>query len=66
MKIACSTGIVCQVYSDCAKASTIHQFLGLGDGRYGPEEIVDVIKNNRKYDYVATNISSTDTLIVVE
>lgn len=26
VKITCSTGIVCQVYSDCAKVSTIHQF----------------------------------------
>ena len=64
VKITCSTGIACQVYSNFAIISTIHQFLGLGDGRYGPEEIVDVINNNRKYDYVATNLSSTNTLIV--
>ena len=63
VKITCSTGIACQVYGS-TKACTVHQFLGLGDGRYGPDDIVHTVKNNRKYDYVVDNISLTDTLIV--
>lgn len=56
VKITCSTGIACQVYSSI-KACTVHQFLGLSDGRYGPDDIVTIIKNNRKYDNVVNNIS---------
>ena len=65
VQITCSTGIACQVYPGL-KACTVHQFLGLCDGRYSPEDIVNVIKNNRKYDQVVNNIISTDTLIVGE
>ena len=63
VQITCSTGIACHVYHD---ACTIHQFLGLSDGRYDPVDIQNVIKHNRKYDYVLNNISSIDTLIVGE
>ena len=64
VKITCSTGIACHVYG--IKACTVHQFLGIGDGRSESDDIVSVIRNNRKYEYVVDNICSTDTLIVGE
>lgn len=64
VQITCSTGIACSVYGH--DACTIHQFLGISDGRYGPSEIVDVIKGSRKFEYVIDHISKTDTIIIDE
>ena len=64
VQLTCSTGIACSVYRE--KACTIHQFTGISDGRYGPHEIVDVINNNPKYEYVINNITKVDTVIVDE
>ncbi|XP_060594248.1 ATP-dependent DNA helicase PIF1-like, partial [Ruditapes philippinarum] len=64
VQITCSTGIACCVYDE--NACTIHQFTGISDGRHGPGEIVDVVKNNRKYEYVLDNISKVDTVILDE
>ncbi|WAR09810.1 PIF1-like protein [Mya arenaria] len=64
VQITCSTGIACNVYKE--NACTIHQFTGISDGRYGPTEIVDVLKNNPKYDYVIDNINKVDTVILDE
>ncbi|WAR28374.1 PIF1-like protein [Mya arenaria] len=59
VQITCSTGIACNVYKE--NACTIHKFTGISDGRYGPTEIVDVLKNNQKY-----NINKVDTVILDE
>lgn len=66
VQIICSTGIACNVYHGEGEACTIHQFTGISDGRCGPEQIAEVIKNNRNYDYVVQNIKNLDTLIVDE
>ena len=63
VQITCSTGIACQVYKN---ALTIHKFAGLLDGRFGPDEICNVLQNNRKFDEVLRNVKSIDTLIVDE
>jgi ATP-dependent DNA helicase PIF1 len=66
VQITCSTGIACTVYSRKFKVCTVHKFLGLGDGRYGPAEISQIIKNSPKYDYVLHNLRDLDCLIVDE
>ncbi len=38
----------------------------IGDGRFGPHEIVKVIKNNVKYEEVVKHIMQTDVLIIDE
>lgn len=63
VQITCSTGIACQIYCD---ACTIHQFSGIGDGRFGPDEILQVLLNNRKYDKTIDNIKKCDTIIIDE
>ena len=65
VQITCSTGIACSVYPP-GDACTIHHFLGLSDCRYGPEEIVKVIKNNRCFEYVVENVNNIDTIILDE
>jgi ATP-dependent DNA helicase PIF1 len=65
VQITCSTGIACSVYKG-VNACTIHQFTGISDGRYGPDCITDVIKNNPKHEHVLKNIYNVDTLIVDE
>lgn len=65
VQVTCSTGIACSVY-DRMNACTIHKFLGLTDGRYGPDDITRVISNSPRYAYVLDNINAVDCLIVDE
>lgn len=36
--LTCTTVIACFVYKDPVKATTIHQWTGINDGRYAPQE----------------------------
>ena len=66
VQITCSTGIAWTVYEHIDKACTVHQFLGLLDGRYMPSEILNIHKNIAKFNYVRTNLENTDCLVIDE
>jgi len=63
VKLCCSTGIACSVLDE---ASTVHSFLGLCDGRFGPNEINSIHNESAIYNYVDQHLNDTDCLIVDE
>ena len=64
--VTCSTGIACSVYPSSMNVMTIHKWSGIGDGRFLPSEISEVIKNNPIHKPVKDIINSTDMLIIDE
>ncbi|KAH3754219.1 hypothetical protein DPMN_188883 [Dreissena polymorpha] len=64
--ITATTGIACSVYPPDFCAMTIHRWSGIGDGRYSPKEISNIIHNNVKYVEVLDRIKNTDVLVVEE
>ena len=62
--VTCATGIVFSVYPSYINAMTIHKWSGIGDGRYLPSEIKEVINNNPIFKPVIDRINSTDVLIL--
>ena len=61
--VTASTGIACLQYEN---AMTIHKWSGIGDGRFSPDILRNVICNNVHYRDVCERIKNTDILVVDE
>jgi len=63
VQITCSTGIACNVYPNM-NACTVHNLLGLEDGRYIADTINDIHFNSPHNSYVMENLSRVQCLKV--
>ena len=63
VSVTASTGIACCLYTN---AQTIHRWSGIGDGRYGKDEIQNVVRNNANFASNRKSINRTDVLVIDE
>ena len=61
--VTASTGIACLLHEN---AMTIHKWSGIGDGRFSPDILRNVICKNVHYRDVCERIKNTDILVVDE
>jgi MoxR-like ATPase len=69
--VTTTTGIAAQGLSQklpehYGTVSTIHKFVGLKDGRYENDELLNLIVNDENFVDIKDNINSMDTLIIDE
>ena len=69
--VTATTGIAAQGLSQKSPehygtVSTIHKFVGLKDGRYENDELLNLIVNDENFVDIKDNINSMDTLIIDE
>ena len=69
--VTATTGIAAQGLSKklpehYGTVSTIHKFVGLKDGRYENDELLNLIVNDENFVDIKDNINSMDTLIIDE
>jgi ATP-dependent exoDNAse (exonuclease V) alpha subunit len=69
--VTATTGIAAQGLSQklpehYGTVSTIHKFVGLKDGRYENDELLNLIVNDENFVDIKDNINSMDTLIIDE
>ena len=63
--IVCTTGMATMQYKDLG-AKTIHSWAGLYDGRYGNQQLVDLIGTGEKFKECKQRILATEVLVIDE
>ncbi|KAH3882792.1 hypothetical protein DPMN_006737 [Dreissena polymorpha] len=66
VQVTCTTGIASTAFSADLKATTIHRWTGLHDGRYAAKQTAELIMTSPKHENTLAEIRKNDVLIIVE